>query len=103
MGHNSSKPVNLKKSIRKSASNLSSQNASSSSDDEADGDLNCQQQSQKKRGSKKGKMPLFRKQSTNAKKRQDHQQYLVCRDSFSIHFTAELRLCPQAQNRYIFP
>ncbi|XP_060571912.1 E3 ubiquitin-protein ligase LRSAM1-like [Ruditapes philippinarum] len=77
MGHNSSKPVNLKKSIRKSASNLSSQNANSSSEDEADGDLNLQQKSQKKKGSKKGKMPLFRKQSTNAKKRQDHQQYLA--------------------------
>ena len=77
MGHNSSKPVN--KGIRKSASNLSSKDGNTSSDDELDGDINLQQKSQKKRDSKKGKMPLFRKQSTKAKKRQDHQQYLVCK------------------------
>lgn len=67
--------MKLKQSLRKSSSNLSanSQGGVSNSEDEMDGEINVKQ----KRNSKKGKMALFRKQSTNAKRRQDHQQYLA--------------------------
>ncbi|KAL4221453.1 hypothetical protein ACF0H5_019710 [Mactra antiquata] len=59
-------------------SNTSSHSDDSDIDDVVDGNINKSKHN--KRNSKKGKkqkMPLFRKQSTNAKKRQDHQQYLA--------------------------
>jgi len=63
---------------KKSRKSLTNQNTSS--DDEPDGTANHQEVGQSSRkGSKKKdkKMPLFRHQSEQAKKRQHHQQYLV--------------------------
>ncbi|KAL4219600.1 E3 ubiquitin-protein ligase lrsam1 [Mactra antiquata] len=83
MGHSTSKSVkhstsSLPKSPSQITSNTSSHSDDSDIDDVVDGNINKSKHN--KRNSKKGKkqkMPLFRKQSTNAKKRQDHQQYLA--------------------------
>ena len=63
------------KTIPHSKSNLSSQDGTSS-EDETDSAVPVKKQ-QKKKSKNKQKMPLFRKQSEKAKKRSDHQQWLV--------------------------
>ena len=69
-----------KSAFPKSKSNLSSQDVSSSSEDETDSSAPSPSKkgSQKRKAKDKHKMPLFRKQSDKAKKRSDHQKWLVC-------------------------
>ena len=63
--------------IPHSKSDLSSQQDVSSSEDEPDSASPTKRGSQKKRGKDKHKMSLFRRQSEKAKKRSDHQKWLV--------------------------
>ena len=73
--------ANSGKHIPKSKSNLSSHDLNSSSEDETDSanpSPSKKKGSQKRKGKDKHKMPLFRKQSEKAKKRSDHQKWLVC-------------------------
>ena len=75
MGASSGKPT-----IPKSKANLSRHEVSSSEDetDSSNPSPSKKKGSQKRKGKDKHKMPLFRKQSEKAKKRSDHQKWLVC-------------------------
>ena len=70
MGQSAGKP------IPRCKSNLSNQDASSS-EDEVDGARAVPVKKSQKKPKNKQKMPLFRKQSEKAKKRSDHQKWLV--------------------------